>query len=105
MKKWLKENWIKIIGIAVLIIVAVLVSSKKDTYRGFYYPDGCLTCDNYIVSPDLNSAEDCVKWAEGLKGARGNPADKWECGKNCKWKDDLSVCESTFGEEGTMIPY
>lgn len=78
---------------------------KKDTYRGFFYPDGCLVCDDYIISPDLKSAEDCVKWGEGLKASRENLNDTWECGKNCKWKDGLSVCETTFDTEGTGIHY
>jgi len=93
-----------------IIIVAIVYFGysflfKKDVFRGIYYPNGCLICDNYIVSPDLNSAEDCVRWAEGLKGNSKNPNDTWECGKDCKWKNGLSVCEETFGEEGTGIHY
>lgn len=64
--------------IITLIIVVVIIYFgysflfKKNTYQGIYYLDGCLTCDNYIVSPDLKSAEDCVKWAEGIKSGRKN---------------------------------
>jgi len=104
----MKEKITKI-GISIIIIAVIYFGYttffKKDTYRGLYYPDGCLVCDNYIVSPDLNSAEDCVKWAEGIKSQSGNPKDLWECGKNCKWKDGFSVCKETFGEEGTSIHY
>ncbi len=104
----MKEK-IKIIIILIVIIVVIYFGYsflfKKDIYRGFYYLDGCLVCDDYIVSPDLNSAEDCVKWAEGIKGQSSNSNDTWECGKNCKWEGELSVCEETFGEEGTGTHY
>ncbi len=78
---------------------------KKDNYQGFYYPNGCLTCNNYIISPDLKSAEECVKWGEGIKSQSGNLTDRWECGKNCKWEGGFSLCEETFGEEGTGVHY
>lgn len=104
MEEKIKKMIILIIVIAVIYFGYNLLF-KKDTYRGFYYPDGCLVCDNYIVSPDLNSAEDCVKWAEGIKSQSGNPKDLWECGKNCKWKEGFSICETTFGEEGTGEHY
>ena len=104
MQEKIKKIIILIIAITVIYLGYNLLF-KKDTYRGLYYPDGCLVCDNYIVSPDLKSAEDCVKWAEGIKGQSGNPKDLWECGKNCEWKDGFSMCETTFGEEGTGIHY
>ena len=95
----------KIKQIVILIIVLVIIYFsynfifKKDIYKGFYYPDGCLTCeDKYIFSPALNSAEDCIRWAEGLKSNSSNPNDTWECGKNCKLKDSFNVCEKTFDE-------
>lgn len=90
--------------IAFFIVIAVIYFGynlifKKDNYNGFFYPDGCLTCeDNYIFSPTFNSAEECIDWAEGLKTDRNNPDDMWECGKNCKWKDGFNVCEETFDE-------
>jgi len=91
--------------IAIIIYFGYNLIFKKDTYQGIFYPNGCLTCDDYIVSPKLNSAEDCVIWAEELKAARKNSNDKWECGKNCKWKNGLWVCETTFGMEGTGEHY
>lgn len=104
MKEKIKKILISIVVIIVIYFGYSLLFSK-DTYRGIYYPNGCLICNNYIVSSDLNSAEDCVRWAEGLKSSSGNPNDTWECGKNCKWKNELSVCEETFGEEGTGFHY
>jgi|SRR3989344_4830592 len=74
---------------------------EKVIYRGLYYPNGCLVCDNYIVSPDLDSSEDCVRWAEGLKSNSQNPNDTWECGKDCRWEGGFSICKETFGENGT----
>lgn len=89
--------------VAILIVVIAIIYFgynfifKKDTYKGFYYPDGCLVCeDKYIFSPVLNSVEDCIKWAEGLKSNSNNLNDKWECGKNCKLKNGFNVCEETF---------
>jgi len=105
MKKKIKKTII-LVAIIVIIYFGYNFLFKKDTYRGFYYPGGCLTCEeDYIISPDLNSAEDCVRWAEGIKAQKGDQYDLWECGKNCKWKDGFSVCETTFGEEGTGQHY
>jgi len=97
----------KIKGIVILILIITVIYLgynfllKKDTYQGIYYPNGCLICDNYIVSPELKSAEDCVKWAENIKSIRNNLSDTWECGKNCRWENGLSICKETFGMEGT----
>jgi hypothetical protein len=104
MKEKIKKILIFIIVIAI-IYFGYNFLFKKDTYRGIFYPNGCLTCDDYIVSPDLDSAEDCVMWGEGLRASRKNPNDTWECGKNCKWKNGLSICETTFGMEGTGEHY
>lgn len=92
-----------VVVVLIIIILLMFVFSKSDVakYRGFFYPNGCLVCDDFIVSPNLNNAEQCVQWGENLRAARKNPNDTWECGKNCKWKDGFSVCESTFGMEGT----
>jgi len=104
MKEKIKKLIILIIAITVIYFGYTLLF-KKVVYRGFYYPDGCLTCDNYIVSPDLSSSEDCVRWAEGLKGNSKNPNDTWECGKDCRWEGEFSICKETFGEEGTRVHY
>jgi hypothetical protein len=103
------QEKIKKIIILIIVLAAIYFGYnflfRKDIYRGFYYPNGCLVCDNYIVSPDLNSAEDCVKWAEGIKNLNKNPQDLWECGKNCRWENGFSVCKETFGENGTGTHY
>ncbi len=104
MKKFTKENWFKIMMVMLFLYLGLNLLFK-DKYTGFYYPSGCLVCDDYIVSPQLNSLEDCVKWVEGLKSNSKNTNDKWECGKNCKFKNGLNVCEETFGTKGTGIDY
>lgn len=102
----IKKNEVVILILVIFIIyLGFKAFSKKDTYQGIYYPNGCLTCSNYIVSPDLNSPEDCIKWGEELKSQSGNQNDLWECGKNCRWESGFSICEETFGEEGTGIHY
>jgi len=105
MKEKIKKVTILIIVIGV-IYFGYNIFFDKDTYKGFYYPNGCLVCEkDYIISPNLNSAEDCVKWTEGIKSQSENPNDIWECGKNCKPKIGFYVCEETFGEEGTGVYY
>lgn len=97
---WLKQNWF-IVVIVIVITVAWYFFGNKEKYQGFYYPNGCLTCDNYIVSPELKSAEDCVRWAEGIKSNSNNSSDTWECGKNCRLESGFSICKETFGMNGT----
>lgn len=90
----------KIFFIVILVIFAIYYFFNKDTYMGFYYPNGCLTCtDDYIFSPVFNKRQDCLSWASNLKRERNNFKDDFECGKNCKTpqsKDDFYVCEETF---------
>ena len=45
----------KILTIIAIIIIVIVAYNffKKDSYLGFYYPNGCLTCqEDYIFSPD-----------------------------------------------------
>ena len=88
-----------------LVIIAALISGyylffQKETWQGFYYPDGCLVCeDQYIYSPVLENRASCLAWASDLKQRRGNPDDTFECGKNCKAPDHqggLYVCDETI---------
>lgn len=86
--------------VAVVIIIAAFNFFKKDSYLGFYYPNGCLTCqEDYIFSPKFNDRASCLFWATSLKQQRNNPNDTFECGKNCKTpdtKDGFYVCKETF---------
>lgn len=88
--------------VIVLIIIGWLILFGKDEWLGFYYPNGCLTCeDQYIYSPKLDSLEDCLGWAEDLNIQRNNPDDLFECGKNCKPPTGdfpFYVCKETIDE-------
>ena len=47
----------KIITIVIVVVITIVAYNffKKDSYLGFYYPNGCLTCqEDYIFSPKFN---------------------------------------------------
>lgn len=83
--------------IIILAIVGIVWFLKgKDTWEGFYYPDGCLSCsEKYIYSPKFETKEQCFDWADSIKLSRNNPGDLFECSLNCKAKDGLNICEET----------
>ena len=91
-------------GIITLIIIVGLIYFGynlffKESWQGFYYPNGCLVCeDSYIFSPIFSSKEECLDWADKLLMKRNNPNDLYECGKNCKWKEEFNgyLCEETI---------
>ena len=89
---------------AIIIVILILAAiyffwGRKETWLGFYYPDGCLTCqEKYIYSPEFENRASCLAWATDLKSKRNNPEDTFECGKNCKAPDNsdgLYVCDET----------
>lgn len=92
----------KILTIVVVIILVIVAYNffEKDSYLGFYYPNGCLACqEDYIFSPTFDNRASCLSWATTLKQQRNNPSDTFECGKNCKIpnsKDGFYICEETF---------
>lgn len=97
---WFKENKIVATLIIILIVTGIYYFwGGKETWIGFYYPDGCLICeDQYIYSPPFDNRASCLAWATSLKAQRNNLNDKFECGKNCKTPDEkggLYVCEET----------
>lgn len=70
---------------------------KGDTYIGFVYPDGCLSCESkWIKSPQFEKREQCLNWANNILRQRNNSADDFECAKNCEERDGLNICEETF---------
>jgi len=88
----------KIITISLIILSGFLLSGCILTkWQGFYYPNGCLSCDSqYIYSPIFNDLDTCMAWGEDLKEERGNPNDTFECGKNCKLKSGgMYLCSET----------
>ena len=82
-----------------IISCVCLLGCAKETWQGFYYPDGCLSCtEQYIFSPRFDAHDSCIAWATDLKAQRNNPSDDFECGKNCKAPDRLGgpyVCKET----------
>lgn len=93
------KNYKGIIILGLIVVGIYLFLSGKETWQGFYYPDGCLICeDQYIYSPRFDDRASCLAWATNLKSQRNNPSDTFECGKNCKAPDHpggLYVCEET----------
>ena len=96
------ENTKKYTGIIIIILLIVgiyFLWDRKETWLGFYYPDGCLTCkEKYIFSPEFKDRASCLSWTTNLKAQRNNSADLFECGKNCKVPDSpdgLYICEET----------
>lgn len=70
---------------------------------GFYYPEGNLV-SNTIYSPEFNTKEKCISWAENIRTSRPqdsglDPQDLYECGKSCKLNNPglrLYECSQTF---------
>lgn len=78
------KNFWKIFIIAVAFL-AVFFLSRKDVWMGFYYPNGCLSCeDKYIFSSEFETKKECLAWANNLKSSRMTSSDDFECGLNCK---------------------
>lgn len=89
---------ISIILFVILIFPLLGSMCKSDVWQGFYYPDGCLTCEeNYIFSPTFTMLEECRDWADSIKIKLGNnPNDQYECGLNCKKREGgFNICEKT----------
>lgn len=93
------KNYGGIIVIALVIAGIYFFLGGKETWLGFYYPDGDLVSqDKYIYSPQFDDRASCLAWATNLQQQRKNPNDDFECGKNCKTPDyagGLYVCEET----------
>lgn len=88
----------KIFPISILLFSLVLLGvGCGQKWEGFYYPNGCLSCEeDYIYSPIFSSLDDCRDWADSIRQSRGdNPTDQYECGLNCKKKDGFNVCKET----------
>jgi len=86
----------KIILLLITISLLSMGCSLGNNWQGVYYPDGCLTCeDKYIFSPVFNNYDECQRWAINIYNSRDNTNDQYECGKNCKHKDGLQICDET----------
>lgn len=78
-----------------LFLFVGLLSSctKKQSWQGTFYPEGCLTCDSeYVYSPSFKSFKECKSWAEAKMK---NGDDKASCGRGCEYegKMDMSKCD------------
>lgn len=94
-----RDDLLRFLIFVIVIVTVILIIPHKEKWQGFYYPDGCLVCeDQYIYSPVYSTKENCLNWATTLRAERNNPADLFECGKNCKDKDGFQVCEETIDE-------
>ncbi|MBD3366315.1 hypothetical protein GF360_03185 [candidate division WWE3 bacterium] len=91
----------KILVVLAIILTILFIKRifKKDTWRGFYYPDEN-NLFNYTVSPLFSSAKECRNWVD-KQIRKYNPSGygyNYECGKNCKARESstLSICEETI---------
>ncbi|MFC1720732.1 hypothetical protein ACFL0K_00550 [Patescibacteria group bacterium] len=88
--------------IMLIFIAGYFLFFNKNVWQGFYYPDGCLSCEeDYIFSPKFKGYDDgladCVTWGNNIR-KQGNSLEKgdiFECGLNCKNEIGLFVCEET----------
>lgn len=92
--------------IGILIVIALVwffFFRGHDTWMGFYYPEGDLA-GQAIYSPEFKKKEECISWAENKRASRPgdaeiHPQDLYECGKNCKIRNEsigLYECMVTF---------
>lgn len=74
---------------------------ETETWQGFYYPEGCLECeDTWINSPVFSTLDECRDWVTQTEisrvASRKNvDNDDFECGKNCKWNGYANLCKET----------
>ena len=63
----------------------------------FYYPNGCLTCENDYIIKSVDDLEACRDEADALRASRGNnQSDLFECGRDCELKGEkMYLCEET----------
>ncbi|MCF7845928.1 MAG: membrane lipoprotein lipid attachment site-containing protein [Candidatus Peribacteraceae bacterium] len=86
--------------IFIALVSTTLLAGCGNTYQGFYYPNGCLVCEeDWILSPVFETREECILWIEEIENKRQNPNDDFECGKNCRANpelDTIQICDETF---------
>jgi len=94
----------KIIVITILLFLAwKLYSNANQKWMGFYYPEGDLV-SNTTYSPEFDTKEQCISWAENIRVSRPadanvDPQDLYECGKSCKLRNSklgLYECGQSF---------
>jgi hypothetical protein len=87
-------------AIIVFVMIVSALFSAPDVWTGYYYTDGCAGCSgNYLTSPQYDTPEECMAWAQQTNFLRQNSSDEYECGLNCKpMKDAMGVnlCEETI---------
>lgn len=73
--------------------IAGCTFSKKSSWQGIYYPQGCLTCvSEYVYSPVFKTFNECKSWADSkIKGSE----EKAACSRNCEFegKYNMSKCD------------
>lgn len=86
-----------------ILIAGYFLFFNKNVWQGFYYPNGCLSCEkDYVFSPKFNGYKDglaeCVIWGNNIRNQENNleKGDIFECGLNCKNKNGLFVCKETI---------
>lgn len=84
-------------AIGVFILIFLVYSSFHPKWSIFYYPDGCLTCeDKYIIQVDaFESREQCRDAGYNMRKLRENYEDTFECGSKCKYDESFYLCKTT----------
>lgn len=88
------------LGIAVVVVLFLIGRNLlvKDTYVGFYYPNGENLFKD-VQSPVFDSLDACRLWVAQQRIAyhSDGTSDDYECGKNCDISEEKPyVCEETL---------
>lgn len=88
----LRQNWFTVV--IIIAVVLYFAYNKGDTWAAFYYPNGVSGID--IRNTGFKSKNECLDWIDEISLRYNNPeGSDYECGKNCKLKDDLYICDTT----------
>jgi len=92
MKQIIHSHFDRAIPVVALVMLCVGCDLMGQEWTGFFYPNG--NTFNETRGGPFKSKEECLDWA--VAQVR-NPADDYECGKNCKPSStgQLLVCEET----------
>ena len=89
---------ITIITTICLTVAMFLLSGCENRWNGVYYPEGLgygVDEDKWEYSTIYPTKDDCLNWCRQKLSSSSNPEADCECGKNCKAKGGMQICEET----------